>query len=185
MKSSIDIFLFLPLVLFSLSNLLVTMIIKIVTSHNSWLSTILYFLNVENQLNSKNLQMKLCMHLPKFHPQHFFKLSVLYIPVHILGSYIWNLVVQFPIFYVRFFLDQVCYSNAIKWRMHQFLLLIYLYFFQWTDSHKSCIKLHKSYLNSQKIEIKFNLEILFYAVFIGKLQDIHLFKNSHSEMFCK
>ena len=72
---------------------------------HSWLSTISYLINVEDQLNSKNLQMKLRMRLPKFHPQYFFKLSVLYIPVHILGSYKWNLVVWFLISNVRFFLE--------------------------------------------------------------------------------
>ena len=47
------------------------------------------------------------------------------------------------------------------------------------------IKQPQSYLKSQKIEIKFNLEILFYTVFIGKLQatKLHLFKSSHPEMF--
>ena len=52
----------------SLSRLLVIISIKIVTLNNSRLSTILYFINVEVQLNSKNLPMKLCMRLPEFHP---------------------------------------------------------------------------------------------------------------------
>ena len=104
-RSFIDIFQFFPLVFFSLSNLLVIIIIKIVTFYNSWLSTILYFLNVEDQLNFKNLQMKLCMRLPKFHPQYFLKLSVLYIPVHILGDFKCSLLVRFPISNVRFFLE--------------------------------------------------------------------------------
>ena len=48
-------------VCWSLSSLLVIVIIKIVTLYNSRLSTILYFINVEDQLNLKNLEMKLCM----------------------------------------------------------------------------------------------------------------------------
>ena len=38
-----------------------------------------------------------------------------------------------------------------------------------SDSLKSWLKQPQSYLKSQKIEIEFNLEILFYAVFVGKL----------------
>ena len=72
----------------SLSNLSVTL-------YNSWPSIILYFINVEDQLNSKNLQVKLCIHLPKFHPQYSLELSVLYIPVLILGSYEGSLLARF------------------------------------------------------------------------------------------
>ena len=92
-------------VYWTLSSLLVIKIIKIVTWYNSWLSTILYFLNLKDQLNSKNLWMKLCMHPPVFHPQYFLKLIVEYNPVDILGSYICNLVVQFLISDVRFILE--------------------------------------------------------------------------------
>ena len=61
------------------------------------------------------------------------------------------------------FWNKFCYSNAIKWRMCLFLLRIYFYLFfpQRTGSLKSCIKQPQSYLKSQKIEIKFNLEIIF------------------------
>ena len=64
-------------------------------------------------------------------------------------------------------------------------LRIYFYFFQQTDSLKSCIKQPQSFLKSQKIEIRLNLEILFYTVFIGKLQKLHLFKSSRPEIFYK
>ena len=69
--------------------------------------------------------------------------------------------------------------------MRLFLLLICFYFFQETNSLKPYIKQPQSYLKRQKIEIKLNLEILSYAVFIGKLQKLHLFKSSRPEMFCK
>ena len=69
--------------------------------------------------------------------------------------------------------------------MRLFLLRIYFYFFQRIGPLKSCRKQPQSYLKSQKMEIKFNLEILFYTVFIGKLQKLHLFKSSRPEMFCK
>ena len=58
-------------------------------------------------------------------------------------------------------------------------------FFQQTDSLKSCIKHPQSYLKSHQTEINFNLEILFYRVFIGKLQKKHLFKSSCLEIICK
>ena len=54
--------------------------------------------------------------------------------------------------------------------MRLFVFRIYFYFFQRTDSLKSYIKQPQSYLKCPKIEIKFNLEILFYTVFLGKLQ---------------
>ena len=69
--------------------------------------------------------------------------------------------------------------------MRLFLLRIYFYFFQRTGFLKSCIKQPQSYLKSQKMEIKFNLEILFYTVFIGKLQKSHLFKSSRPKIFNK
>ena len=56
------------------------------------------FINVKDQLNSKNLQIKLCNHLPKFYPQYFLKPSVVYNPGHILGSNKCNLVVRFLMF---------------------------------------------------------------------------------------
>ena len=70
--------------------------------------------------------------------------------------------------------------------MHLFLLWIYfLFFFQQTDSLYSSIKQPQSYLKSQKIEITFNLEILFYIVFIDTIEKVHLFKSSLPEMFYK
>ena len=69
--------------------------------------------------------------------------------------------------------------------MRLFLLLIYFCYFQQTDSFKPYIKQPQSYLKSQKIEIKLNLEILSEAVVIGTLQKLHLFKSSRPEMFCK
>ena len=54
-----------------------------------------------------------------------------------------------------------------------------------SDSLKSWLKQPQSYLKSQKIEIEFNLEILFYVVFVGKLKKLHLFKSRCLEMFCK
>ena len=62
--------------------------------------------------------------------------------------------------------------------MRLFLLHIYFYFFQRTDSLECCIK-------NQKIEIKFVLKILFYTVFVSKLQTLHLFKSSRPAMFYK
>ena len=61
--------------------------------------------------------------------------------------------------------------------MRLFFLRIYFCFLQGTDSLKSSKKQPQSYLKSQKIEIKFNLEILFYTTFIDKLQKIRLFKS--------
>ena len=66
--------------------------------------------------------------------------------------------------------------------MRLFLLRMYFYFFRRTDSLECCIKQPQSYLKNQKIEIKFVLKILFYAVFIRRL---HLFKSSRREIFCK
>ena len=66
--------------------------------------------------------------------------------------------------------------------MRLFLLRMYFYFFRRTDSLECCIKQPQSYLKNQKIEIKFVLKILFYAVFISKL---HLFKSSRREIFYK
>ena len=40
------------------------------------MTTILYFINIEDQLNSKRLRMKLCVRLPKFQLQSSLKLSV-------------------------------------------------------------------------------------------------------------
>ena len=56
-------------------------------------STILCFTNMEDQ--------KFCMRIPIFHPQSFLKLSALYIPVHIRGSYkcIWWYDFRFPMSY--------------------------------------------------------------------------------------
>ena len=110
----------------SLSSLLVIIIIIIVT-----FVTIYNFLFYKcgRSTDSKNLQMKLWMRLPKFQPQYFLKQSVLYIPVHILGHYKCNLVVRSPISDLRFFLEKVCHSNATKWRMRPFLLRIYFYFY--------------------------------------------------------
>ena len=62
---------------------------------------------------------------------------------------------------------------------------LFPFFFQRTDSLKSCLKQPQSYLKRQKIEIKVNLEILFYTVFIGKLEKLHLFKSSSPEMLYK
>ena len=84
-----------------------------------------------------------------------------------------------------FFTEHLWATASVKWRMSLFLLRIYFCFFQRTDSLISCIKQSQSYLKSQKIEIKFNLEILFYTVFIGKLQKVHLFKSSRPTMFYK
>ena len=53
----------------SLLSFLVIIFIKVVT-YNSWLSTILHVINVEDQLNSKNLQMKLWVCLPRFYLQY-------------------------------------------------------------------------------------------------------------------
>ena len=139
-------------------------------------STILYFINVEDQLNSKNF----CMRLPKFHPQYFLKLTVLYVPVHILGSYECNLVVWFPILFgIRLLLKRNKITNASLSTPHLFV------FFQRTDSLEPCIRQPQAYLKSQKTEIKFNSEISFYTVFIGKLQKLYLFKSSRPEMFYK
>ena len=74
--------------------------------------------------------------------------------------------------------------------MHLFLLRVHFYFFQRTGSLKSCIKQPQSYLKSKKkkkkkIQIKFILENLFYVVFIGKLQKLHLFKSSRPEILYK
>ena len=66
--------------------------------------TNLYFINVEDQLNYKILQMKLCIRFPKVRSQYLFKVGVLYITVHIPGSYKYSLVVRSPISDVRFFL---------------------------------------------------------------------------------
>ena len=124
---------------------------------------------LQDQLNSKNLQMKLCMCLPKFHQQYFLKPSVLYIAVHILGSYKYNLVVQFPISNVHLFFGTSLLLTCSK-MTHASISSPHFFFLQQTDSLKSCIKQSQSYLKSQKIEIKSNLEILFYTVFVGKLQ---------------
>ena len=66
--------------------------------------------------------------------------------------------------------------------MRLYLLRIYFYFFQRTDSLECYIKQPQSYLKNQKIEIKFVLKILLYTVFISKLQKLHLFKRSHPEI---
>ena len=58
----------------------------------------------------------------------------------------------------------------------------FFFFFQWTDSLKSCIKQTQSYLKSQKIKNKFNLEILCNTVFIGKLQKLHFQKQLPGEV---
>ena len=62
---------------------------------------------------------------------------------------------------------------------------LFPFFFQQTDSLYSSIKQPQSYLKSQKIEITFNLEILFYIVFIDTIEKVHLFKSSLPEMFYK
>ena len=61
----------------------VLFIVVYTSLYNSWLTTILYFINVEDQLNSKNLQIKFCVHFPKFQPQYSLKLSVLYSSIHL------------------------------------------------------------------------------------------------------
>ena len=65
--------------------------------------------------------------------------------------------------------------------MRLFLPRINFCFFQRAESLKSCIKQPQLYLKSYNIEIKFNLEILFYTIFICKLQKIHFFKSSRPE----
>ena len=81
---------------------------------------------------------------------------------------------MFDFFWNKFFIQR-----QIKWRMPQFLPRVYFY---WTNSLKSCIKQPQLYLKRQKLEIKFNLEILFYTVFIGKLPK---FRSSCREMLYK
>ena len=60
---------------------------------------------------------------------------------------------------------------------------LFIFFFNELTTLKSCIKQPHSCLKTQKIEIKFNLEISFYTVFIGKLQNLHLFKSSRPGTF--
>ena len=86
------------------------------------------------------------------------------IPVLILGSYKCTLVVRFPVSDVRFFLELVFYSNAMKLLVPLFLLCIYFHFFPPSqfDSLKFCIKQTRSYLKSQKS--KLNLIWKFYLM---------------------
>ena len=53
------------------------------------------------------------------------------------------------------------------------------------NSLKFCIKQPQLHLNSQKIEVKLNLEILFDTVFIGKLPKLILFQSNLRGMFFK
>ena len=53
------------------------------------------------------------------------------------------------------------------------------------NSLKFCIKQLQLDLNSQKIEVKLNLEILFDTVFIGKLPKLILFQSNWWETFFK
>ena len=72
--------------------------------------------------------------------------------------------------------------------MRLFLLRIYFYFFfffQGTVSLECYKKQSQSYLKNKKIEIKFVLKILFYTVFISKLQKLQRFKSSRPDMFYK
>ena len=97
------------------------------------------------------------------------KLSAPYILVHILG--------RFPIS------DSFWNKFVTQWRMRLFLLCIYFYFSS-TNWHPQILYKATSIIpKSQKIEINFYLDILFYAVFIGKLQKSHLFQCSRQEMF--
>ena len=86
-----------------------------------FLSTILYLINVEDQLNYKNLPIKLCMRLSRFHPQYSLELSVLYIPVHILASYKCNLVVRY-LFGIRLLLKRNKMTNAFIFSPRLFLV---------------------------------------------------------------
>ena len=136
---------------------------------------------MEDQLNSKNLQMKPCMCIPIFHPQYFLKLSV-YIFQYIFWVAInakrWSF--RCPILFgISLLLKRNKMTHSSISSSHLCL------FFQRTDSVKSCIKHPQSYLKNHEIEIKSNLETLFHTVFIGKLQKIHLFKSSCPEMFYK
>ena len=131
----------------SLSSLLVIVIIKAVTLYNLWLSTytILYFVNVEDQLNSRNLQMKLCMR----HPHYSLELSFVYIPVHSLDSYKCKLMIRIPIcdsFWNKF--DTQTQENGAC--VYFFSASIPIFFLR-TDSFKSCIKQPQSYLKGEKI----------------------------------
>ena len=101
--------------------------------------------------------MKLC-DLPKFHPQYSFELSVSYISVPILGSCKCNLVVYKCklIFGISLLFKRNKMMSAFISFRRLFL------FFQQTDSLKSFIMQPQSYLKSQKMEIKFVLEILCY-----------------------
>ena len=53
------------------------------------------------------------------------------------------------------------------------------------NSLKFCIKQLQLDLNSQKMEVKLNLEILFDTVFIGKLPKLILFQSNWWETFFK
>ena len=115
---------------------------------------------------------------PKFHPQYSYALSFLYIPVHNLGSYKCALVVRF-LFGIGFLLKRNKMTNTSIYSPRLFLS------FYRNQSLKSCIKQPQSYLKCQKIKIKVLWKILFYSVFIGKPQKLHLFKSSPPKMFCK
>ena len=60
--------------------------------------------------------------------------------------------------------------------MRLFLLRIYFYFFQRTDSLECCVQQPQSYLKNQKIEIKFVLKNFILYSIISKLQKLHLLK---------
>ena len=59
----------------------------IVNLKTMFLSIILYFINFWDQLNYKNLPMKLYMHLPKFYPQCSLELSIFVYCKYIQVSY--------------------------------------------------------------------------------------------------
>ena len=136
-----------------LSSLLVIVIIKIVSLYNSSVSTCFYFINVRDQLNSKNLEL-----------QCSFELSV-----YILGSHKCNFVVGFPILDIQYLIlfgiilllkrNNMTNASISSARLFLFFVstnaLSLSLSLSLSFSLKSWIKQPKPYLKNKKIEIRF------------------------------
>ena len=82
---------------------------------------ILCFINVEDQLNYKNLPLKLCMCLSNFtHNSPWSWVSSIFQSTFCVAiNAIW---------WSNFLLEQVCYSSAIKWQITSFSSRFFLFF---------------------------------------------------------